>query len=64
MGRVIEFRLKPTTRQVEQAGIDAERGLRLAIRIYCARYGGSPAGARRHVLARLGSGAAPRLLFS
>jgi hypothetical protein len=54
MGRVIEFREKPTTREVEQAGIDAERAVRLAIRIYYARYGGSLGDARRRVLARLG----------
>jgi hypothetical protein len=56
MGRVIEFRQKPTSRQVEQAGIDAERAILLAIRLYRAKYGGSLADARRHVVARLGMG--------
>jgi hypothetical protein len=39
MGRIIEFRQKPTTRQVEQAGIEAERAVGLAIRLYRAKYG-------------------------
>jgi hypothetical protein len=56
MGRIIEFRHKPTIRQVEQAGIEAERAVRLAIRIYRAKYGCSLDEARRHVLARLGVG--------
>lgn len=56
MGRVIDFRQRPTIRQVEQAGIDAERAVRFAIRIYYDRYGGSLADARRRVLARLGVG--------
>jgi hypothetical protein len=56
MGRVIEFRQKPTTRLVEQAKIDAERAVRLAIRLYRAKYGGSLADAKRRVLARLGMG--------
>jgi hypothetical protein len=54
MGRVIDFRQKPTIRQVQQAGIDAERAVRLAIRVNYARYGGSLGDARRRVLARLG----------
>jgi hypothetical protein len=55
MGRIIEFRQKPTTRQVEQAGIEAERAVGLAIRLYRAKYGCSLADARRRVLARLGA---------
>jgi hypothetical protein len=56
MGRVIEFRQKPTTRQVEQAGIAAERAVRLAIRLYRAKYGCSLADVRRRLLVRLGVG--------
>jgi hypothetical protein len=45
IGRVIEFPQKPTTRQVEHAGIDAERAVRLAIMLYRAKHGCSLADA-------------------